>query len=658
MLDLWQQSAAIASRPQPNEGGDLPATFGESYDAAWAQGDLASSSIKETNARNAAIAEYSDQIKRAGGDVNGEYASRLTAGAGGEYGQMEPDGLDVANTALAKLKAKNPGVQIAPLTEDDIGKRAVQLSQGAIAASQSVDAREQTLASRAGSFLGAAGSAAADPINLPLMAIAPEDSVGILGHALQFGAGGAAGQAVNEVLNRAYNEKVQPGYGAGQAAANVLEAGVSGAVLGGTMRALGAALEHFTTQGLPTAAKDAVNVLRSEAQIDTSNVLPGVQGEAEHRMALGRSIDDILNGHAIDPEIAQAGRDVIERAQRDTAFIPPHFDAEEIGRISDEAGLRARSKEIDDTLGALPAGDATAADRLNRLGVVESELANAQTPAERRALSDRRDQILVDTTPEKLRDAAAPIEQRGQAEAEQAQIATRLQEIESDRAQAQLQRAISGTTPEPTASRIPRAEPPTLFDIHTGRIDALMDMREGARGVPETSPELPYRVKGITNGVTALAQLGGHDMPADEAEALAERIMASRTPEEARFILNQITDRPRTLAATLPSPADFAAADREAARTAPAPAQMSAAEIRETLVSPQAHEAMRADIERAIDEAAKSGKALKVPVAVDADGNAVMQSATSMLDDVDARKALADAIEQCALPGAARAEEE
>ncbi len=651
MLDLWQQSTDIASRPQPGEGADLPATFGESFQAAWSQGELASSSIKQENARNQAIADFSDQVKRAGGDVDGEYASRITPSPDGGIAPI--DGLDVANTALAKLKQKNPGIGINPLTEDDITKRAVQASQGAIAAGQAQDAKPQTLGSRVGSFLGGAASSALDPMNIPLLAIAPEDSVGILGHALQFGAGAAASQAANEAVNAGYNRQVQPGYGAGQAVENVAEAGISGALMGGTMRALGAAVEHLSSRGLPTSVGDAVNVVKSEAQIDTSNVLPGVQGEAEHRVALGKSIDDILNGHAIDPEIAQAGRDVMERAQRDQAFIPQHFDADEIARISDEATLRDRSAEIDKTLAALPEGDATAADRLNRLNQVESELADAQSPAERRALSIRRDQILVDTNPEQLREAAAPIEQRRAAQAEQSNINTRLQEIESDRAQARLQQITTGQIQRPISSRIPH-EQPTLFDIHTGRIDALMDMREGARGVDEASPELPYRVRGIQRGVEALSQLGGHDMPAVESEALADRIMASRTPEEARFILNQITDRPRTLMATLPSSEDFAAEARSAARNAPQPPTVPTDQIPTLAAAPDAVQAVRADIERSIDEAAKSGKALQIPIGVDADGEPIMGSAVRALNDIDKLHELADQIAQCAVPGSAQ----
>ena len=103
-------------------------------------------------------------------------------------------------------------------------------------------------------------------------------------------------------------------------------------------------------------------------------------------------------------------------------------------------------------------------------------------------------------------------------------------------------------------------------------------------------------------------------MPPVEAQALARRIVASGTPDEARFILNQVTDRPRTLMSTLPSPEDFAEAIKADAANAPKPQTLTADQISEQLAAPETLNAMRADAERAIDEAAQGGKALQVPI--------------------------------------------
>ncbi len=99
-----------------------------------------------------------------------------------------------------------------------------------------------------------------------------------------------------------------------------------------------------------------------------------------------------------------------------------------------------------------------------------------------------------------------------------------------------------------------------------------------------------------------------------EAQALARRIVASGTPDEARFILNQVTDRPRTLMSTLPSPEDFAEAIKADAANAPKPLSLTADQISEQIAAPETINAIRADVERAIDEAAQSGKALQIPI--------------------------------------------
>jgi hypothetical protein len=109
----------------------------------------------------------------------------------------------------------------------------------------------------------------------------------------------------------------------------------------------------------------------------------------------------------------------------------------------------------------------------------------------------------------------------------------------------------------------------------------------------------------------------------------------------------------------------------------PAAAEPAAAEVRagsltpdqisEQLAAPEAMNAMRADVERAIDEAAQSkyaddgtllskGKVLQIPVGVDQDGEPIWGSAASALDEVDRMNALADQIAACVTPMALAAE--
>jgi len=101
------------------------------------------------------------------------------------------------------------------------------------------------------------------------------------------------------------------------------------------------------------------------------------------------------------------------------------------------SGSRPRDAELAANLDRLPAGDASAADRLNRLDAVEQQIAEATDPAALRKLNDRRDQILVDTNPEDLQAAAAPIEQRRVMESERAQIADQLKDVADEHARLQ-----------------------------------------------------------------------------------------------------------------------------------------------------------------------------------------------------------------------------
>lgn len=202
MLDQFQNQYDKMAAPQPGEGTDLPPTFGESFQDAWQNGQMAVSGIKQANARSQAVNEYVDQIKAAGGDVDAAYAKQLAeAGNLGEDqmgNPVQPDLLDVANGVVAKMKASAdaPGktLPFQPMTSGDIDNRAVQISQAAIGAHAATLAKPQTWGSWAGRVLGETASATVDPYNLPALAVLVE-GLGILGTAAAFGGVNAATQA-------------------------------------------------------------------------------------------------------------------------------------------------------------------------------------------------------------------------------------------------------------------------------------------------------------------------------------------------------------------------------------------------------------------------------------------------------------------------------
>src|ERR1700684_557902 len=139
MLDMFQQDFDQEAAPQANEGRDLPATFGESFQDAWQSGQDAVSSLKQENARNQAIGEYAEAVKGAGGDVDGEYQNEA-ATSGNLLWASPPDPLTVINNVVGRMKAQADAAGVdmpfTPLSEGDINDRAVTLSQQAMATQQ------------------------------------------------------------------------------------------------------------------------------------------------------------------------------------------------------------------------------------------------------------------------------------------------------------------------------------------------------------------------------------------------------------------------------------------------------------------------------------------------------------------------------------------
>jgi hypothetical protein len=322
--------------------------------------------------------------------------------------------------------------------------------------------------------------------------------------------------------------------------------------------------------------------------------------------------------------------------------------------ISEEAGHQVRLGEIGNELARLPQGDLSARDRLNRLSAIDDQIANTTDRGALRALNTRRDQILVDTTPEALRAAATPIEQRQALELEQGQIERRLEDIAKERAGIEA----------PTPPRLPVRQ--TLFGIHENRIDGLMDMRTKIgelaataaeqRAAETAAGELPFKgvsadtvhdfhVLRMAEGLRQLGVIGGHDMGAEDARELALRVTRARTDDEARGIIQSVTDRPITMLDTLPSPAEFAAARKLDAATMPEPPVHSTEDMQKTLASPQHEEALRADIDRA-----RAAADIKIPVGVDADREPIMGSLDREMKKIDDYHAIAEQVQACAAP--------
>lgn len=164
--------------------------------------------------------------------------------------------------------------------------------------------------------------------------------------------------------------------------------------------------------------------------------LPGHSVQAIERAYIHRGVlpaemfHDIANDPSITEDLAAGHIPRVYGGEPQAVTSLPNVAPEDFARLSQEAALKEKQTAVAEQLKNLPEGDASAADRLNRLRAVEQQLAGGDlTPEATKKLAERRDQILVDTTPEALKAAAAPLEQRRALEAQQASIQAQLDEI-------------------------------------------------------------------------------------------------------------------------------------------------------------------------------------------------------------------------------------
>jgi hypothetical protein len=200
-LDLYQGDQQQAAAIQPNEGRDLPSEFSENFHAAWSDGQLFSQSIARANARAAVLDDYLSEIKqKTGNDLSNEFIPDIAGG-----GQTGVTDFDTANERVAKLKASYPELDLDPISEDEIDKRALAKAQAAHRTYETLQQGEKTWGGSIGSFLGGAASSAADPVNMLALAVAPETkSVGILSSAMKWGAAAGLSQAAIEATSDSF----------------------------------------------------------------------------------------------------------------------------------------------------------------------------------------------------------------------------------------------------------------------------------------------------------------------------------------------------------------------------------------------------------------------------------------------------------------------
>jgi hypothetical protein len=313
---LWQSNTPLS--PQPNEGTQLPATFGDTFDASWRDGLLFSSGMSQNNARAAALDNYVDEVRKTSGqDIGASVGSDL------QFPQLR---VDAARTAVAKLKQDRPGLQIPDLTDDELDRRAASIAGLSHEAFAEMSGREKTFGGKLGMLAGGLLAGAGDPLNL-IFAPVPEAKLGIVATAALWAGLGTESAAINELVNAQFRERAVPGYiASGAPAANIAAAAAGGAVLGGLFKSVGAVWSRMKTGEWPRSVRDAGNIVESEANVQESNVLPGVEGEAAHHQALSKTIDDIVAGRPIEVQenvTSAANRQYQIMDVRDANMAPP-----------------------------------------------------------------------------------------------------------------------------------------------------------------------------------------------------------------------------------------------------------------------------------------------------------------------------------------------
>lgn len=386
---LWPDPQVSIDNALKTSAPDVPATFGDTFDAAWHDGQLFSSSVARGNAQMAGLDSYIDEVnQKSGQDIRRDVYGRL-------------DMMNAANEAVAKIRKTNPDIQLPDLTDDELNKRAVAASSEAHQAATEMAGRDKTLGGKIGGVLGGLASGTVDPINLVGMAVAPEAKLGIVATAAAWGGFGAGSQAVNEVMNAGFRNQIEPGYTeSGQPGMNVVEQGVTGALLGGLFKGIGNVWSRMKTGEWPRSVRDAGNIVESEANIQQSNVLPGAEGEAAHRTALQESIDQVASGRPVDAGNNLQGSVLAAYNQR----LDPALDAfadVKAARNAVQMERSAQEAKVAPELpfaGSIAEGQETAA--VAKLGGHLEDLAKSVgaeiAPDEARALADKISRLSTD----------------------------------------------------------------------------------------------------------------------------------------------------------------------------------------------------------------------------------------------------------------------
>lgn len=329
--------------------------------------------------------------------------------------------------------------------------------------------------------------------------------------------------------------------------------------------------------------------------------------------------------------------------------------------------LEAERRSVESTLAATAPGDARRVASLTAeaKGLARA-LARREKALDRATAAHARAQAKLDA-----RDTALP----ARKQAQDARAAGR-----REAASTELRRAVARLASDGYGVRLPRDDADALAGAILAADDAGLDA--ALRGVTETlvdralqlrragppdrriaglQARTGYWIDQTRKRVQALAREVGHDMPREDAAAIAGAIAHAPSDDAALALLDEVMLRPRTIAATLPGttaarvPAPASPPDVRPEQLAALSAEVTPARAADLRAAPEVDAAVLNDLDRL-----RAAGDAQVPLGerLNERGDVIveMRSVDDLFDEADARLSAAREIAACAVPQAEAAE--
>jgi hypothetical protein len=205
-----------------------------------------------------------------------------------------------AQKQFDQWKAQNPTSDLVFPSDEDFLKQTDELGRKARENSVALGRRSTGLSSALGGFLGTAAGAITDPINLMTSAFGASTSAGILRTAMTEAAIGVSSEAAVQGATFQRKQRIDPSFGVDDALGEIAAAGVGGAVLGGSFKALASAWHRAKVGEWPSHVRDTGNVVMREAAVPNSRFEKSMSGDLAHSAAIRKSADDLISGRPVE----------------------------------------------------------------------------------------------------------------------------------------------------------------------------------------------------------------------------------------------------------------------------------------------------------------------------------------------------------------------